>query len=99
MLISNTPPQNHKIPQTTKPLIYIIPTPKSPEMSQNSKNPPKVNGAPCIRHPKIAERPYQPTIPKNLKMPNLQDFRDNYENTQPQSIPNTNLPKSTTHQT
>jgi len=66
LLISNIPPTHNK-PTPPKPFNYIIPTPISPKMPQNMKIRPKVNGAPCIRHPKIAERPYQPPFLKNLK--------------------------------
>jgi len=53
---------------------YIIPTPNLPESPQNRENSQNLNEAPCIRRPKIAERPYQHPFPKNLKTPKLADF-------------------------
>jgi len=44
-------------------------------MSQKVKNPRNLNGAPCIRRPKIAERPYQHHFPKTLKLPFFIKYR------------------------
>jgi len=63
----------HK-PPTPETHNYIIPTPNFPELPQDYKNPQNLNGAPCIRHPKIAERPYQHTFLKNPEIPILTIF-------------------------
>jgi len=65
---TKTPTKPMQTTNSPKHPNYIISTPNRPESPQKVKNSQKVNGAPCIRHPKIAERPYQPPILKNPKI-------------------------------